>query len=117
VVRVRLNAAGDTERVSVLWDEAVKICEADSDFHRRDLFEAITGGNVPEWELGFKIIDQETADKLSLQVAFCPSHVVPGIDFSEDPWLQGRLFSYLDTQLSLCLNARSSSARCRMSLE
>jgi catalase len=34
------------------------------------------------------------------QVAFCPSHLVPGIDFSEDPLLQGRLFSYLDTQLS-----------------
>jgi catalase len=34
------------------------------------------------------------------QVAFCPSHVVPGIDFSDDPLLQGRLFSYLDTQLS-----------------
>ncbi|HEY6764175.1 MAG TPA: catalase [Candidatus Sulfotelmatobacter sp.] len=34
------------------------------------------------------------------QVAFCPSHIVPGIDFSEDPLLQGRLFSYLDTQLS-----------------
>jgi catalase len=33
-------------------------------------------------------------------VAFCPSHVVPGIDFSNDPLLQGRLFSYLDTQLS-----------------
>jgi catalase len=34
------------------------------------------------------------------QVAFCPSHLVPGFDFSEDPLLQGRLFSYLDTQLS-----------------
>jgi len=34
------------------------------------------------------------------QVAYCPSHIVPGIDFSEDPLLQGRLFSYLDTQLS-----------------
>ena len=34
------------------------------------------------------------------QVAFCPSHVVPGIDFSDDPLLQGRLFSYLDTQKS-----------------
>jgi catalase len=34
------------------------------------------------------------------QVAFCPSHIVPGIDFSEDPLLQGRLFSYLDTQIS-----------------
>ncbi|HEY6878430.1 MAG TPA: catalase, partial [Polyangiales bacterium] len=33
------------------------------------------------------------------QVAFCPANVVPGIDFTEDPLLQGRLFSYLDTQL------------------
>jgi catalase len=33
------------------------------------------------------------------QVAFCPSHIVPGIGFSDDPLLQGRLFSYLDTQL------------------
>jgi catalase len=34
------------------------------------------------------------------QVAFCTSHVVPGIGFSDDPLLQGRNFSYLDTQLS-----------------
>jgi catalase len=34
------------------------------------------------------------------QVAFHPGHVVPGIDFSNDPLLQGRLFSYSDTQLS-----------------
>ena len=33
------------------------------------------------------------------QVAYCPANVVPGIDFSNDPLLQGRLFSYLDTQL------------------
>ncbi|EEG76297.1 catalase [Dethiobacter alkaliphilus] len=33
------------------------------------------------------------------QVAFHPGHVVSGIDFSNDPLLQGRLFSYLDTQL------------------
>jgi catalase len=121
---------------AVLWDEAVKISGADPDFHRRDLYEAIESGNFPEFELGFQIIGQETADALPFdvldatklipeevvplemvgkmvldrnpdnffaeteQVAFCPSHVVPGIDFSEDPLLQGRLFSYLDTQLS-----------------
>ncbi len=34
------------------------------------------------------------------QVAYCPANIVPGIDFSDDPLLQGRLFSYLDTQLS-----------------
>ncbi len=33
------------------------------------------------------------------QVAFHPGHVVPGIDFSNDPLLQGRIFSYTDTQL------------------
>ena len=33
------------------------------------------------------------------QVAFCTANIVPGIDFSDDPLLQGRNFSYLDTQL------------------
>ena len=33
------------------------------------------------------------------QVAFHTGHVVPGIDFTNDPLLQGRLFSYIDTQL------------------
>jgi len=34
------------------------------------------------------------------QAAFHPGHVVPGIDFTNDPLLQGRLFSYTDTQIS-----------------
>ena len=34
------------------------------------------------------------------QVAFCVGNVVPGIDFTDDPLLQARLFSYLDTQLT-----------------
>jgi len=34
------------------------------------------------------------------QVAFLPTNIPPGVDFSEDPLLQGRLFSYQDTQLS-----------------
>lgn len=34
------------------------------------------------------------------QVAFHPGHLVPGIDVSDDPLLQARLFSYLDTQLT-----------------
>ena len=34
------------------------------------------------------------------QVAFCTAHVIPGIDFSNDPLLQGRIHSYLDTQIS-----------------
>ena len=34
------------------------------------------------------------------QVAYCPGNIVPGVDFTSDPLLQGRLFSYLDTQKS-----------------
>jgi len=34
------------------------------------------------------------------QVAFHPGHIVPGLDFSNDPLLKGRLFSYTDTQIS-----------------
>ena len=121
---------------STLWNEAVKLAGADPDFHRRDLFEAITSGNPPEWELAVQLFTQKEADAFPFdhldptklvpeelvpltvvgrmvldrwpdnffaeteQVAFCPANIVPGIDFSNDPLLQGRLFSYLDTQLS-----------------
>lgn len=34
------------------------------------------------------------------QAAFHPGHIVPGLDFTNDPLLQGRLFSYTDTQIS-----------------
>ena len=120
---------------SVVWDEAVKINGADPDFHRRDLWDAITKGDPPEWELGLQLFDDEFADGFDFdvldatklvpeelvpvrrvgrlvldqvvdnffaeteQVAFCTQNVVPGIDFTNDPLLQGRNFSYLDTQL------------------
>jgi catalase len=61
---------------------------------------------IPEETIPLTVIGRMTLDRWSdnffaetEQVAFCPSHVVPGIDFSDDPLLQGRLFSYLDTQL------------------
>src|SRR5690606_30044201 len=34
------------------------------------------------------------------QVAFCAAHVVPGVDFSNDPLLAGRIHSYIDTQIT-----------------
>ena len=57
---------------------------------------------VPLTPIGRMVLDRWPDNFFSEteQVAFCPSHVVPGIDFSNDPLLQGRLFSYLDTQLS-----------------
>jgi len=42
------------------------------------------------------------------QVAFCTAHVVPGIDFSNDPLLAGRLHSYVDTQITR-LGGRTST--------
>ncbi|MFZ6180572.1 catalase [Nannocystis pusilla] len=57
---------------------------------------------VPLQKVGRLVLDRNPDNFFAEteQVAFCPSHMVPGIDFSEDPLLQGRLFSYLDTQLS-----------------
>lgn len=60
----------------------------------------------PEEMVPVKIIGKMTLNKNpdnffaeTEQVAFHPGHVVPGIDFTNDPLLQGRLFSYTDTQL------------------
>lgn len=60
----------------------------------------------PEEEVPVKIIGKMTLNRNvdnvfaeTEQVAFHPGSVVPGIDFSNDPLLQGRLFSYTDTQL------------------
>jgi catalase len=120
---------------SLDWDECVKISGADSDFHRRDLWESIEAGVYPEYELALQIFDEATADKFSFdvldatkivpeelvplrtvgrmrlnrnpdnffaeteQVAFGVQNLVPGIDFTNDPLLAGRIHSYFDTQL------------------
>ena len=119
---------------SVMWNEAVKINGADPDFHRRDIWETLNGGETIEWEMGMQIFDDAFVEKFAFdvldptklipeeevpvkmvgrlvldrvvdnafaeteQVAFCPQNIIPGIDFSDDPLLQGRTFSYHDTQ-------------------
>jgi catalase len=62
---------------------------------------------IPEEVIPLKVVGRMVLDRWpdnffaeTEQVAFCPANIVPGIDFSNDPLLQGRLFSYLDTQLS-----------------
>jgi catalase len=61
---------------------------------------------IPEEILPLRIIGRLMLDRNvsnffaeTEQVAFCVRNVVPGVDFSDDPLLQGRIFSYLDTQL------------------
>lgn len=61
---------------------------------------------IPEEEVPVQIVGKMVLNKLvdnffaeTEQVAFCTQNIVPGIDHSDDPLLQGRNFSYLDTQL------------------
>ncbi len=61
---------------------------------------------IPEEILPLRIVGRLVLDRNvsnffaeTEQVAFCVRNVVPGIDFTNDPLLQGRIFSYLDTQL------------------
>jgi catalase len=129
-----VNAAGESRFVkfhwrprlgmqSTLWDEAVKISGADPDYHRRDLWEAISTGNPPEWDLGVQVFDEAFAEAQPYDVLdatkLIPEEDVPlmfvaagagpladnfsrkrsrwrscrptssGIDFSDDPLLQG----------------------------
>ncbi|HEY5210247.1 MAG TPA: catalase [Stellaceae bacterium] len=61
---------------------------------------------IPEEELPVRKVGRLVLDRCvdnffaeTEQVAFCTANIVPGVDFSNDPLLQGRNFSYLDTQL------------------
>jgi catalase len=61
---------------------------------------------IPEELVPIRVVGRLVLDRMpdnffaeTEQVAFCTQNVVPGIDFSDDPLLQGRNFSYLDTQL------------------
>jgi len=72
------------------------------DFDLLDPTKLIPEELVPVQRVG-KLILNRNPDNFfaeTEQVAFHPGHIVPGIDFSNDPLLQGRLFSYTDTQLS-----------------
>ena len=61
---------------------------------------------IPEEDVPVRIIGRLVLDSVvdnffaeTEQVAFCTQNIVPGIDFTNDPLLQGRNFSYLDTQI------------------
>jgi len=88
------------------WEFAVQLFtqeQADKfPFDHLDPTKLIPEELVPLTVIGRMVLDRwpDNFFAETEQVAYCPSHVVPGIDFSNDPLLQGRLFSYLDTQLS-----------------
>ena len=88
------------------WELGVQIIPSeDEDKYEFDLLDPTK--IVPEELVPVTIIGRMTLNKNpdnffaeTEQIAFHPGHVVPGIDFSNDPLLQGRLFSYTDTQLT-----------------
>ncbi len=88
------------------WELGVQIvAEEDEhkfDFDLLDPTKIIPEELVPVTPLGKMVLDRNPDNFFAEveQVAFCPGHIVPGIDFSNDPLLQGRLFSYTDTQIS-----------------
>ncbi|MEO5987703.1 MAG: catalase [Candidatus Eisenbacteria bacterium] len=88
------------------WELGVQIVpEKDEfafDFDLLDPTKLIPEELVPVQRIGKLTLDRNPDNFFAEteQVAFHPGHLVPGIDFTNDPLLQGRLFSYTDTQLS-----------------
>ncbi|MCL8537923.1 catalase [Chryseobacterium gallinarum] len=88
------------------WDLGVQLIpEEDEDRFDFDLLDPTK--LVPEEEVPVELVGTLTLNRNpdnffaeTEQIAFHPGHIVPGIDFTNDPLLQGRLFSYTDTQLS-----------------
>jgi catalase len=88
------------------WDFGVQLVpeeeEHNFDFDLLDPTKIIPEEEVPVTIIGTLVLNRNPDNFFAEteQIAFHPGHVVPGIDFSNDPLLQGRLFSYTDTQLS-----------------
>lgn len=88
------------------WELGVQIIadgeETKFDFDVLDSTKIWPEDLVPVQKVGKLVLNRNPDNYFSEteQVAFMTSNVVPGIDFSDDPLLQGRNFSYLDTQLS-----------------
>ena len=87
------------------WEFGLQIVE-EKDEHKFDFDLLDPTKLIPEELVPVKRVGKMTLNRNpdnffaeTEQVAFHPGHLVPGIDFSNDPLLQGRLFSYTDTQL------------------
>jgi catalase len=87
------------------WELGLQVFdEAFADEFEFDVLDAtkiIPEERVPIRKVGRLVLDRRVDNFFAEteQVAFCTQNIVPGIDFSDDPLLQGRNFSYLDTQL------------------
>lgn len=88
------------------WELGVQIIDAGREdelgFDILDATKLIPESQVPVQIIGKMVLNRNVDNFFSEteQVAFHPGNLVPGIDFSNDPLLQGRLFSYTDSQLT-----------------
>jgi catalase len=88
------------------WEFGIQVVEEKDEhkypFDLLDPTKLIPEELVPVQRIGKMVLNRNTDNFFAEteQVAFHPGHLVPGIDFTNDPLLQGRLFSYTDTQLS-----------------
>lgn len=88
------------------WELGVQVVPEEDehkfDFDLLDATKIIPEELVPVKLIGKMVLDRNPTNFFAEteQIAFHPGHLVPGIDFTNDPLLQGRLFSYTDTQLS-----------------
>ena len=88
------------------WDFGVQVfTEEQAEAFSFDILDAtklIPEELVPVQMLGRLVLNRNPDNFFAEteQVAFCTAHVVPGIDFSNDPLLAGRIHSYVDTQIS-----------------
>lgn len=88
------------------WDLGIQVF--DEKWASRQPYDVLDSTKlIPEEDIPVKIIGRLTLNRNpdnffaeTEQAAFLPSNIIPGIDFTNDPLLQGRLFSYLDTQKS-----------------
>lgn len=88
------------------WDFGVQIFSEEEaqrwDFDVLDPTKIVPEDLVPVEIVGRLVLNRNPENYFAEteQVAFMPTNIVPGLDFTADPLLQGRTFSYLDTQLS-----------------
>jgi len=88
------------------WDLGVQLFDAE--FADRFAFDVLDATKIiPEEDVPVRVVGRLVLDRVvdnffaeTEQVAFCTQNIVRGIDFTDDPLLQGRNFSYLDTQLN-----------------
>jgi catalase len=88
------------------WELGVQVIpekdEMKFDFDLLDPTKIVPEELVPVQKIGRMVLDRNPDNFFAEteQVAFCVSNLVPGIDLTNDPLMQARLFSYLDTQLT-----------------